>query len=347
MGADARPGGAATTPHRARLARTVVETASHRVAGVRTRTLVAVLACVQWLLVVVVALTNGHDGSLLIVIPQVVILLPLALVLVHGTALRLGGRTFAAWAAALWVVLPYAGIVYANPSFRHDYAHRFLPHLLGLADDPRFPGMVAFLVAVLFALRAIQTGLSVDVAVAVAGAGVGAALVPRAALVALAPVVGLALGGGRRRAIPAAVLAILLGGVGAAVAAGLLSPPFTHVGIRESGDALASLSENFWSGRVIEWLAIAGVAGAFRGRRAAGAMIGVAVLAAFVSLRGVSPSLATNLVPAARNLSLLHALLPVWPAITLAVASLPLLVPRRHFVGGRAARPAPEGSIPS
>ena len=301
-----------------------------------TRTLVAVLACVQWLLTVVIALTNGHDGSLLIVIPQVVILLPLSLALVHGTALRLGGRAFAAWAAALWVVLPYAGIAYANPSLRHDYAHRFLPHVLGLADDPRFPGMVAFLAAVFFALRAIETGLWVDVAAAVAGAGLGAAFVPRAALVAVAPLVGLAVGGRTRRAIPAAAaLAILLAVVGAAVAAGLLSSPFAHVGIHGPADTLSSLSENFWSGRVLEWLAIAGVAGAIRGSRAAGATIGVAVLAAFVSLQ-------SEVAPAARNLSLLHALLPVWPAVTLAVASLPLLVPRagsaaraQHLVGPR------------
>ena len=177
---------AGTSPDRAHVARTVVRSASRWVAGVPPRTLIVSLACVQWLLVLVNALTTGHDGSRLIVIPQVVILLPLALVLVHGTALRLGGRTFAAWAAALWVVLPYAGVVYANPSLRHDYVHRFLPHLLGLADDPRFPGMVAFLAAVFFALRAIETGLSVDVAIAVAAAAVGAAFVPRAALVALA-----------------------------------------------------------------------------------------------------------------------------------------------------------------
>jgi hypothetical protein len=341
MRADARPGGAATTPRRAHFARTVVETASHRVAGVPTRTLVAVLACVQWLLVAVSALTNGHDGSLLIVIPQVVILLPLALALVHGTALRLGGRTFAAWAAALWVVLPYAGIVYANPSLRHDYLHRFLPHLLGLADDPRFPGMVAFLAAVFFALRAIETGLGLDATIAMSAAALGAAFVPREALVALAPLVGLVVSGWRRRAVPAAaVLAILLAAVGGAVAAGLLSPQFAHVGIHAPANTLSTLSENFWSGRVLEWLAIAGVAGAFRGGRAAGATIGVAVLAAFASLQ-------SELVPIARNLALLHALLPVWPAVTLAVASLPLLVPRRHLVGGEAARPAAEGSSPS
>lgn len=323
MATDGRPGGGATasTP-RARLARTVAENASRWVAGVSDRALFAVLACVQWLLTVVMALTNGHDGSLLIVIPQVVILLPLSLALVHGTALRLGGRAFAAWAAALWVVLPYAGIAYANPSFRHDYAHGFLLHVVGLADDPRFPGMVAFLAAVFFALRAIETGLWVDVAAAVAGAGLGAAFVPRAALVAVAPLVGLAVGGRTRRAIPAAVvLAILLAVVGAAVAAGLLSSPFAHVGIHGPADTLSSLRENFWSGRVLEWLAIAGVAGAIRGSRAAGATIGVAVLAAFVSLQ-------SEVAPAARNLSLLHALLPVWPVVVLAVASLALLVPR-------------------
>jgi hypothetical protein len=88
---------------------------------------------------------------------------------------------------------------------------------------------------------------------------------------------------------------------------------------------LKTLSENFWSGRVIEWLAIAGVVGALRGNRAAGAMVGLAVLAAFLSLPA-------ELTPVARNLTLLRGLLPVWPAVTLALASIPLLLPRRHSV---------------
>ena len=329
---DVRPGDAGTRPQPARLVHTIVGGILRRVSAVPSWALVVALACVQWILVAVTAFVVGHDGSLLIVVPQVVVLLPVASLLIYRTALRLGGRTFAAWAAALWVVLPYAGIVYANPSFRHDYAHRFLPHLLGLADDPRFAGMVAFLAASFFALRAIDTGLKLDLALAVAGAGLGAAFVPRAALVALAPAVGLALGGEIRRAVTVgAVLAILLACVGGAVAAGLLSSPFAHVGIHGPANALASLSENFWSGRVIEWLAIAGVAGALRGRRTAGAVIGVGLLAAFLSLHGEK-------LPAARNLSLLHALLPVWPAVTLAIASLPLLVPHKRPPEGRAAR---------
>jgi hypothetical protein len=308
------------------------------VAAVPPRTLLVSLACAQWLLVVVTARAIGHTGSIAIVVPQVVVLLPLALVLVYEVALRLGGRLFAAWAAAVWIALPYAGLVYANPSLRHDYAHGFLPHLLGLADDPRFPAMVAFLAAVLFALRAMETARNIDVAISVAAAALGAAFVPREALVALAPVVGLALGGRARHAIfAAAALAILLAGVAGAVAAGLLSSPFTHVGIHDATGSLGSLKENFWSGRVLEWLAIAGVAGAVRGRVAAGAMIGIALLAAFVSRQG------GDVTPLARNLSLLRTFLPVWPAVALAVASLPLLLPGRH-IRAQATRAAAEGS---
>jgi hypothetical protein len=335
---DARPGGPGTSPHPVHLARTIVAAAARRVAGVPPRTLLVSLACAQWLLVVVTALAVGHAGSIAIVVPQVVVLLPLALVLVYEVAFRLGGRLFAAWAAAVWIVLPYAGLVYANPSLRHDYAHGFLPHLLGLADDPKFPAMVAFLAAAFFALRAMETARNLDVAIAVTAAAVGSAFVPREALVALAPVVGLALGGKARHAvIAAAALAILLAAVAGAVAAGLLSPPFTHVGVHNATGSLGSLKENFWSGRVLEWLAIAGVAGAVRGRLAAGAMIGFALLAAFVSRQG------GDVTPLAQNLSLLRTFLPVWPEVALAVASLPLLVPGRR-VGEQAARTPAESS---
>ena len=335
---DARPGGADTRSHRGRGALAFAAATPHRVAAVPPRTLLVVLVAVQWILVASTALTAGSDGSLAIVVPQVVVLLPLALVLVHGTALRVGGRTFAAWAAGLWVVLPFAGILYALPSLRQDYTHQFLPHVLGLADDASFPAMVAFVAALFLTLRALQTGLSVDVALAVGAAGLGATFAPRAALVALTPVVGLAFGGRPRHAIgAAAALAILLGAVWIAVSTGFLADPFAYAHIAGPGRALASLSENFWSGRVIEWLAIAGVAGALRGRRAAGAMIGVALFAAFMTWQ-------VEAVPLATNLSLLRSLLPVWPAITLAVASIPLLVPRRRPVGNREPEPRPQRS---
>ena len=195
---------------------------------------------------------------------------PLALVLVYATALRLGGRVFAAWAPVVWVVLPFVVLAYATPSLRHDYAQRFLPHVLGLADDPRFPAMVAFLAAVYFdASRSRDRRMRTDVAIAVASAGIGAAFAPRAALVAVAPVAGLAVAGRRLRRRRRRHSQCCLGVVAAP------SPPAARGAVRacrcaRAGHALATLSENFWSGRVLEWLAIAGIAGALRGGRAAG-----------------------------------------------------------------------------
>jgi hypothetical protein len=299
-------------------------TISRSLAALPTRPLLALLVVTEWILAGVTWLRVGHEGSLAVVVPQVVILLPAALVLVYGVALELGGRAFAIWASSLWTVLPFAGIAYALPSLRHDYVHEFLPHVLGLADDAAVPAMVAFLAALSFTLRAIDRNRSVDVAIAVGAAAIGAVLVPRAALVALAPILGLALARRRRYAIGAVVaLAVVLACVAAAVAAGTLASPFAHVAVRAGGNTLKTLSENFWSGRVIEWIAIAGVVGTLRGNRPAGAMVGVAVLAAFLSL----PAEPT---PIARNVTLLRDLVPVWPAVTLAVASVPLLLPRRR-----------------
>jgi hypothetical protein len=134
--------------------------------------------------------------------------------------------------------------------------------------------------------------------------------------------VGLAVAGRWRLAVAAgAGIAVVLAAVGAAVAAGLLDTPFARLGLHGPGNTLASLSENFWSGRVIEWLGIAGVAGAFRGGRVAGTMIAVALLAALLSLETHAPAEASNLF-------FLQAFLPVWPSVALALAAIPLLVPR-------------------
>jgi 4-amino-4-deoxy-L-arabinose transferase-like glycosyltransferase len=285
------------------------------------------LAVLQWLLAGILAVRVGHEGSLALVVPQVAVLLPLALVIVYEIALRLGGRLFAAWAAAVWVVLPYAGLAYATPSLRHLYAHRFLLHLVGLADDPRFAALVAFAAAAYFTLRALEGSAAIHIGASVVAAAAGSALAPREALVAVAPAVALAVGGRRRQALAATIgLAVLLGGVGAAVGAGLLDGPFGQLGFTNPGNALASLRENFWSGRVLEWLAVAGIAGALRGRIVTGAILTVSFVAAFLSIEGPAA-------PAARNLALLQGLLPAWFAFALLVASIPLLLPRARTAG--------------
>jgi 4-amino-4-deoxy-L-arabinose transferase-like glycosyltransferase len=317
------PDRAAAAARAALRARSAIDVLAHRLAAAQPYRVVFPLVVLQWLLAGILALRVGHEGSLAIVVPQVAVLLPLALVLIYEVALRIRGRLFAAWAALVWVVLPYAGLAYATPSLRHAYAHQFLPSLLGLTDDPRFAAMLAFLAAAYFTLRALEGGAAPAVAASVAAAAAGSAFAPRAALVAVAPVVALALGGKRRHALVAAIaLLALLSCVAVAVSAGWLSPPFGELSIATPRGALASLRENFWSGRVLEWLAIAGIVGVLRTRLLVGVIVTLAFLAAFLSIaRGENP--------AAGNLALLRDLEPAWFAVTLLISSIPLLVPGR------------------
>jgi hypothetical protein len=230
---------------------------------------------------------------------------------------------FAAWAAFVWTVLPYAGIVYANRGFRDTYEHRFLLHVVGLTADARFAALAAFLAAAVLALRAAERAAMPEALLASTAAAVGAACAPRAAVAAAAPVLALVVAGRRRQAVAGtALLALLLALVGGAVAAGWLSPPFAAFSPASAHGALASLNEDFWSGRVLEWLALAGIVGMLRVHRAAAVGIAAVFLAGYLSVGGHVES------PSERNLGLLLALLPAWGAFVLLVASVPLLVPR-------------------
>jgi hypothetical protein len=325
--------------------RAIAAATEERLAALPPLVVLGALAFIQWGALAAVALRVTHDGWVYdtgsgpsagvvsalpaIVVAQTLVLLPLALWLVYAVADRLAGRVFAAWAAAVWVVMPYAGFAYSNRGFRHAYADQVLTHLLGLTADPAFPAMLAFLAAGFLSLRAMQTRAALDVAAAVVCGAAGAAFAPRAALVAVAPVAALA--AGRRwthAAWASAGLATSLLGVGLAVATGLRHSAFAHFGFNAPGAALGSLSENFWSGRVLQWLTIAGILGALRRGRPAGVFVAVASVAGFLSIHG-------GKTPRPRNLALLHGTLPAWFAISLAIASIPLLAPR-----GRAKRSA-------
>jgi len=329
---DARTGGL-VTPYLER-GRSVLEAGCRRLDAAPRRAILVPLAALQWALVLAVALTVGHEGSTAATVVQVLVLLPVALVLVYETSSRLWSRVYAAGAALVWVVLPYVGLLYSNRSFRHTYAHGFLVHVVGLAADARFVAMVAFLAAALLTVRALETDAMLDAAAAVGAAAVGAAFAPRAAVVAIAPVAALAIGRRTRLAATAAVLsAASLAVVAAAVAAGWLASPFAAFSVGAAADALAPLGENFWSGRLLEWLALAGIVAMLRTRRVAGTVLGVIFLAGSLSLPAAGT--ATS---AARNLSLLETMLPVWGAFALLVAAIPRLLPRGS---------APESATPS
>ena len=326
--------------------RAVVAAAGERLAAAPPFAILGTLALVQWGALAALALRVAHDGWVYdtgsrptsgvvsalpaIVVAQTLVLLPLALWLVYAVADRLAGRIFAAWATAVWVLLPYAGYPFANRSFRHEYADGFLTHVVGLTADPAFPAMVAFLASGYFALRALATGRAPAYAATFATAAVGAAFAPREALVAVAPAAALAIGGRRGQAAAAGVgLALVLLVVGVASGTGLLSAPFAQFGLHGPNGAIVSLNENFWSGRILEWLTIAGILGAVRYGRPAGVFAATASLLAFLSIHEGGNT------PAAGHLMMLHETMPAWFAIVITFAAIPLLTPRGH-----AARPA-------
>ena len=326
-----------------RRVRAVVAATGGRIAAFPPPAVLGTLALVQWAALGAVALRAAHDGWVYdavgrpssgvvsalpaIVIGQTLVLLPIALWLVYAVADRLAGRVFAAWAAVVWVLLPYAGYPFANRSFRHEYADQFLTHVVGLTGDPAFPAMVAFLASGYFALRARETGWVRAYAATLAAATAGAAFAPREALVAVAPAAVLAMGGRRTHVVAAAAgLALVLLIVGIASGTGLLSAPFAQFGLHAPEGALASLNENFWSGRILEWLTIAGILGALRRGRRAGVFAAVASLLAFLSIH------AGGKTPAAGHLIMLHETLPAWSATVITIAAIPLLTPRGHAV---------------
>ena len=87
-----------------------------------------------------------------IVLFNTVILLPVALLSIYGIAARIAGRLFGYWAVALWIAIPYLGIVFLEPGYHQKYTELTLPQVLGLTSVPDFPSVVALLVGSYFTL---------------------------------------------------------------------------------------------------------------------------------------------------------------------------------------------------
>ena len=82
-----------------------------------------------------------------IVLLQVLLLQPLALLCVYAIAARLGGRLVGYAAAAAWIAAPFAIIPLWDPRYHERYVDQFLPQALGLTGMADYPSMVAALVA--------------------------------------------------------------------------------------------------------------------------------------------------------------------------------------------------------
>ena len=281
-----------------------------------------------------------------------VVLLPLALLCIYGIGARLAGRLFGYWAAALWIAVPYLGILFVEDGYHQKYTELTLPQVLGLTSVPDFPATVALLVSAYLCLRALDaTGWH-----AAAGAGLAAgyslAIKPSNALFLVAPAL-LLLVQRRRDVLPFAVglapalltLALWkyrgLGELAAApaegirVAAGEGLLDRVHRPELNSWEhlhqVLLGLREHFWISRVIEWLPLAGVI-ALLARSRRGALLIGSWFVAYLLVKG------TYIPASIEDASFWRILLPAFPAFVLLAAAVVLLVPR--------VRARPSGFVP-
>jgi len=281
-----------------------------------------------------------------LVVLQMLVLAPIALLCVYGIAARIGGRLLGYWASFLWVIAPFAAIPLFVDRYHEKWVDHFLPQALGLTAMADYPSMVLVLAAALFAVRSLSAGRFADAVLAglllgAAGGlkppnllmGVGAAL---AYLVARRWREGLAFGAAilpsvlvlalwKERGlgrIPAVSLEETRLAAGAGLAAIDLSlDRYLELDVDHWRTQMGQLREFFWSARLAQWAPFAGLLAVLRVRRGAIAALLAGWLGAFLLVKGFSTraSIEAN--------TFWRLLMPAWPAYLLLFASIPLLVP--------------------
>ena len=286
-----------------------------------------------------------------IVLFNVLVLLPVAMLTLYGIATRLGGRLFGYWTLALWIAVPFVGIAYTNLGYHQRYTELLLPQALGLTALADFPTMVAALVCVYFCVKVLFTERPqlLDAAAAGIAAGAAIAIKPSTSLFLLGPALafvyhrrftalgvlvtamapalaGLAVwkerGLGR---IPAFGNALapeqVAAGAGVGPLGGIdLHHYLTRLNWSHLGNNLDLLREHFWSGRVLQWLVIAGLVGLARQSRTALLLFG-GTFAAFAIVKGSYANASVE------DGSVFRIMMPAFPAFIVLLASIPLLFP--------------------
>ena len=293
-----------------------------------------------------------------IVLFQVLVLGPTALLCVYGIASHIGGRLLGYWASALWVMAPFAAIPLFVDRYHEKWVEQFLPQALGLTAMPDFPSMVLVLLAALLVVRSLACGHFSEALLAglVAGAAgglkppnylfaVGAVLAYLVArrwrsgllfLLALAPSI-LVLAFWKERGfgyLPA--LSLEQTRVAASVAVSVDLDRYLELDIDHWQQQMNYLREFFWSARLAQWAPVAGLLAVLRVRRGAIAALLAGWLGAFLFVKGFSPraDIQAN--------TFWRLLMPAWPAYLLLFASIPLLVPTfARRLGARLEPPLP------
>lgn len=281
-----------------------------------------------------------------VVLLNVLVLMPVALLSTYGIGRRIGGRLFGYWAAALWILVPLIGIKYTDAGYHQRYTELLLPQSLGLTVMSDFPSMIAGVVAAYFALRAAQEDTPWDAAFAGLFAGVTLGIKPSNAPLLVGIVLALAWARrGRALAYLAAglapgVLALALWkGIGegklpilkSAAAPGAHAAPFLAVSLNIHRylhpswsfftQQLHDMEGHFWSLRVLEWIAVAGTIGLLRRSRPLGLLFG-GWFWATILVKWTSPGHGTI-----ADSDLLRQTISTIPAALMLIVGVVLLVP--------------------
>ncbi len=300
----------------------------------------------QWLSTLVVALQADHTGwrfgaeeraaelvrhSALvpIVLLNVIVIGPLALLCAYRVAASIGGVALGAWALVVWVGAPWAMHMFTLAKYDATLSDLVLPMGLGLTPEPGYQAGAALLLSsALLTVRSTRTAALGGLA-----AGIAALLVPQAALFVLPAALALAVW---RRPRELGVFAAV---AAPAVVVALVWRDFSlgDLTVDQLRANMAGLREYFWSQRVLQWLPIAGaIAVARRSLPLALLLAGWFGLWVVVGAAEVGTGYA--------DAELFRAMLPALPAYILLAAALPLLVPT-PCGAARTACPAGRGPL--
>lgn len=280
-----------------------------------------------------------------IVLLNVLVLMPAALLASYGIGQRIGGRLFGYWVALLWVLVPIVGIRYTDAGYHQRYTELLLPQSLGLTAMSDFPSMVVSIVAAYFALRAAQDADPWDAGLAGLFAGIAIGIKPSNAPLVVGIVLALAWA---RRVRPLALFAagiapavvtlalwkgigegklpiLNTGGPGGHIAPTLAVSLNIRRYINPSWSFFtAQLNEiggHFWSVRLVEWLAVAGTIGLLRRSRPLGLLFG-GWLFTTIFVKWTNPGHGTI-----ADSDLLRQTIPTIPAALVVLAGVVLLFP--------------------
>ena len=271
-----------------------------------------------------------------IVLVQVVLLLPLAVVALYGVTKRLLGAGVARLAVAAWILVPFSVIPLFVQRYHGRWVDQTLPQVLGLTGMGDYASMVLLLCAAYLLFRHLDEGGWETAVLAGLVVGFVLGLKPSNTLFLAAPLVGLLIGKRYRGAVafglallPTVVtlivwkqrglgqLPLFSSATGVTLAAGARAATGHVAAINTQRylkfdwahlqNNIDGLREYFWSNRLVEWIPLAGALGALRVSRAKGAFLAV-WLGLFFLIKGSSPLASVD------TASFWRLLTPAWPA---------------------------------